>query len=61
MSKNIKAKWNYNNTERDNRNKLLNLFKDNPLPDNEILLNLNLFIKRQDLSQMLFLNELYKK
>ena len=61
MSKTIRAKWDYNKEERDNRNKLLQLFKDNPLPDNEILLNLNLFIKRQDLSQILFLNELYKK
>ena len=50
MSKSIKANWNYSNSKSDNRNKLLQLFKDNPLPDNEILLNLNLFIKRQDLS-----------
>jgi len=37
------------------------LFKDCPIPKSEILSNLGLFIKRQDLSRILFMSELYKK
>ena len=37
------------------------LFKNNPIPDNEILSNLGLFIKRKDLARILYKYELYKK
>jgi len=47
--------------ERAIRKSILQLYKDNPIPDNEILSNLSLFIKRQDFSRILFMNELYKK
>jgi hypothetical protein len=43
------------------RKKFFNLFKECPIPNDELLLNLGLFIKRQDLSKILFMNELYKK
>lgn len=37
------------------------LFEGCPIPDNEILRNLGLFMKRQDLSRIMFMDELYKK
>lgn len=47
--------------EVNNREKMLQLFKNCPIPDNELLSNLGLFIKRQDLTNILFKNELYQK
>lgn len=43
------------------RNRLFDLFKDCPLPDNELLLNLGLFMNRQTLSRIMFMHELYQK
>lgn len=43
------------------REGFLKLFKDCPIPEDELLSNLGLFIKRQDLSRILFMNSLYKK
>lgn len=48
-------------SEQNNRRKLLDLFRDCPIPENEILSNLPLFLIRQDLSNILFINELYQK
>lgn len=48
-------------TEQQNRQKLVELFRNCPVPENEILSNLPLFIIRQDLSNILFINELYQK
>jgi hypothetical protein len=50
-----------NNDEIDLRSNFFNQFKKCPIPDNEILQNLGLFINRQSLSRILFLHELYKK
>ena len=61
MQQSINSKWNRSESESLNRQRLLELFKNNPIPDEEILMNLSLFIKRKDLSEILFLNELYKK
>lgn len=47
--------------EKQNREKLLSLFKSCPIPDAEITSQLALFMKRQDLSRLLFMNELYQK
>lgn len=47
--------------EKQNREKFLSLFKSNPIPDEEKLSHLGLFIRRQDLSRLLFMNELYQK
>lgn len=60
-SKDIKAKWNASNKEQDERSKFFKLFKKCPIPENEMLMNLSLFIKRQDLSSIFFMNEIYQK
>lgn len=49
------------NTELDNRNKLVDLFENCPIPNSERLANSGLFVKRQDLTKQLFLNDLYTK
>lgn len=43
------------------RENFFKLFKTCPIPDNELLLNLGLFIKRQDLAKILFINEMYQR
>jgi len=43
------------------RERFFKLFKDCPIPDNELLSNLGLFLRRQCLSRILFMNDLYKK
>lgn len=40
---------------------MLELFKECPIPEKEIMANLNLFIKRQQLTRVMFMYELYKK
>src|SRR6188768_4162623 len=45
----------------DLRQKLLKLFAERPLPDDELLVNLGLYIRSGALAKMLFLNELYEK
>src|SRR3989344_5639970 len=47
--------------ENINRQKFFDLFKNAPLPENELLGNLGLFINRRTLSRILFMYELYKK
>jgi hypothetical protein len=56
----MKAKWNASEREGLIRRQMIEYFKECPIPDNEVLLNLSLFISRQNLSHMLFINELYK-
>jgi hypothetical protein len=43
------------------RDQFVDLFKQCPIPDNEVLSNLGLFLKRQNLSKILFMNDLYRK
>jgi hypothetical protein len=47
--------------ERRRRMEFVSLFQNAPIPDDEILQNLGLFIRRQDLTRILFMNELYQK
>lgn len=47
--------------EQKNRSNLLSLYRDNPVPDNEKIYTSSLFLKRQELSKILFFNELYQK
>ena len=47
--------------EASTRERFFDLYKDCPIPEDELLSNLGLFIKRQDLSRILFMNDLYKK
>ena len=56
----IKAKWNSSEHEASIRESLFQQFKQCPIPNNELLQNLSLFINRQNLSQILFINELYE-
>jgi len=57
----IKTKGYPSSEESITRNDFYHLFKQCPIPENEIMSNLGLFIKRQDLSKILFLHDLYKK
>jgi uncharacterized repeat protein (TIGR02543 family) len=59
--RNIKAKWNASEFEAGIRREFLKDFKQTPLPDDEILQNLPLFLNRQNLSQILFVNEMYRQ
>jgi len=43
------------------RREFLSYFKNCPIPDDEILSNLGLFLNRQTLSRIIFMHELYKK
>jgi len=57
----IKTKGYSSTNELSLRERFFKLFKESPIPDNELLSNLGLFIRRQDLSRILFMHELYKK
>ena len=47
--------------EVDRRDGFAATLRDAPIPPRELLQNLGLFINRQSLSRLLFLNELYEK
>lgn len=47
--------------EKDKRSHFNNLFQNSPIPENEILSNLGLYLNRQTLSRIMFMHELYKK
>ena len=49
------------NYELRQRSEFFKLFKNSTIPKDEILDNLGLFIHRQSLSHILFMNEIYKK
>ena len=57
----IKLRSLQSESEKENRAQGSNLFKNNPLPENEILSQVGLFQKRQELSKVLFLNDIYQK
>ena len=61
MRDKVKAKWYSSTVERSSRERFFKLFKECPIPENELLENLGLFIKRQDFSRILFMNALYRK
>ncbi len=61
MKKNINVAVASSENEISNRDFFLQNFKNSPIPDNEILYNLGLYINRQSLSRILFMNELYQK
>lgn len=48
-------------SEMENRETLNELFQNCPIPDNERLANSSLFLKRQELTKILFFNDLYSK
>jgi len=47
--------------ENQNFETILKLFKKNPIPDDQILANLGLFLNSKDLSRILFMDFLYKQ
>lgn len=47
-------------SERIDSDRFLELFKESPIPDNEKIQHLGLFIKRQPMSRIIFMWELYK-
>tara|TARA_Y100000996_G_scaffold345504_1_gene283450 strand:+ start:264 stop:1022 length:759 start_codon:yes stop_codon:yes gene_type:complete len=47
--------------EVDQRERFHDLFKHCPIPDNDILNNLPLFMKRQNIARLLYFNDLYKE
>lgn len=57
----FKVHFNGSANEIDLRNRFYELYKEAPLPPNEMLSNLPLFMKRQDLSSLMFMNDLYQK
>ncbi|MEC1718876.1 hypothetical protein [Schinkia azotoformans] len=60
MDNNFNASF-ASDSEKRNRTSFYELYKNNPLPEDEILNNLGLFINRQNLSRILLMHELYKK
>lgn len=55
----IKIKTIASAVELEKRNKFFETYIKSPIPDNEKLANIGLFVKRQDLSKQLFFNEIY--
>ena len=47
--------------EKNNRQELTDLFNSNPIFNDEKINNIGLFLKRQELSKILFLNEIYSQ
>ncbi len=61
MSNDLKILQKLTESDLNNRKNLVSLFKNTPIPDNEILSNLGLYHSRQSLSRILFMNEMYKR
>jgi len=61
MSDKIEIKTIASSEEIANREGLTGLYKNSPIPDNEKVTNSALFVKRQELSKILFLNHVYQK
>ncbi|HBV96588.1 MAG: crotonobetainyl-CoA:carnitine CoA-transferase [Peptococcaceae bacterium BICA1-7] len=59
--KGIKVLTGSTSNEIENRTSFMEIYRNNPVPEGEILSNLGLFINRQALSRILFMHELYKK
>ena len=51
----------FSDQESDNRQKLLELFENCPIPKDQILNNLALFLSSKDLSRILFMEHIYKQ
>lgn len=60
MKKKIDIKTLESNEELEIRSNFLNLFKKNPIPSDQILSNLGLFLNSKNLSRLLFFDHLYK-
>ncbi|MGL5892376.1 MAG: crotonobetainyl-CoA--carnitine CoA-transferase, partial [Bacteroidia bacterium] len=58
---NIETKTIASGGEQDQRARFGELYRESPIPANEQLANVGLFVKRQELTKTLFMNELYQK
>ena len=61
MAKEIRTKDNFSDTELDRRRKMMEAYRSNPIPSEEVLGNLGLFIPKTEFSRMLYVHELYRK
>lgn len=61
INETIKRTARYSEEENRRNREMLDLFKDAPIPEDEFLANLGLFINRQNLTRLIWMNELYKK
>jgi hypothetical protein len=61
MSKKIKVLIWSNEKEIDKREDFIKYFKESPIPDDELLTNLWIYMNRQSLSRLLFMSEIYTK
>jgi len=60
-TKKIEIKRNISIEEEKSGNNFFQLFKNSPIPDEELQLNLGLYISRQSLSRIIFMHDLYKR
>jgi hypothetical protein len=60
MSKEIVLKTLASGEEIERRTRIASLFRDCPIPDNEVVANVGIFQKRQELTKSLFFRELYQ-
>nr|WP_319395135.1 TylF/MycF/NovP-related O-methyltransferase [uncultured Desulfobacter sp.] len=61
MINQMNAKFNASVKEVESRKQLAELFRANPIVEDELFMNLPLFINRQNLSQILYINEIYQQ
>lgn len=61
MKKTINISGRSSKEEIENRQRLLELLKNTPIPDNEILNNMGVYLTRNAISRILFMHELYRK
>jgi hypothetical protein len=61
MSKDLRKFWVVSEKQRKQREKLIEYFSDCPIPKNEILANLGIFLNGPTLARILFMNDLYQK
>lgn len=60
MKSKIVTKTIASESEKNNRLRFFETYNDNPIPHEEQLANIGLFLKRQELSKILFLDEIYR-
>lgn len=60
MANDISIKTLASGDEINRRNRAASLFRNCPIPDNEVIANSGIFLKRQELTKALFFNEIYR-
>lgn len=61
MAKGIQTKEQRTGAERSRRERMLELYKKSPVPDDETLGNLGLFIPKTEMSRLLYIGDLYRR